>query len=332
MSAFQGFDIKLNLVENIDDRDSLNNLGEAPIADDIGLFLNNKRNTSELLVNTENRVDTTIVFNPLTQRSVFTNGTRIKVFEGANLIGEYFVGQSNATNSFKLYSNPELTSLSFPPAGPNIRYVRSDAVSADDLRGLLRRREPVVQNLSESRISDVRAINEEQFNIFTSFIRSYNRIRSGFNLNVSEFLEEIDSELDLFQMRKVTSLSSLRDFETDSNLSIDGNILISDPSGINQPGTQISTDSGPGIFILNKETNDELRIFSSNDNVWTDTATDIIGETKEIFVGNFVFDEGVRIKRKDNTPVVTEETGNITDFTHFVKVTVNGEEYSLCLK
>ena len=43
MSSFQGFDIKLNLSENTDDRDVLNNLGIAPIADDIALFTNNLR-------------------------------------------------------------------------------------------------------------------------------------------------------------------------------------------------------------------------------------------------------------------------------------------------
>ena len=47
-SSVQGFLKSANLLENTQDRQALNNLGTAPIADDISLFINNNQNVSVL--------------------------------------------------------------------------------------------------------------------------------------------------------------------------------------------------------------------------------------------------------------------------------------------
>ena len=46
-SSVQGFLKSANLLENTQDRQALNNLGTAPIADDISLFINNNQNDFE---------------------------------------------------------------------------------------------------------------------------------------------------------------------------------------------------------------------------------------------------------------------------------------------
>ena len=46
MSGFQGFDIKLNLIESTNDELAINNLAGAPIGTDLVRFINNMRNES----------------------------------------------------------------------------------------------------------------------------------------------------------------------------------------------------------------------------------------------------------------------------------------------
>jgi hypothetical protein len=320
--SFRGFDINLNLIENVDDRDALNNLGGAPIADDIALFLNNLRNSSSLNVTSTERQGSYIRFDENTQKFVFTNGTRISV--GSTL---YFVGDSNATNEFRLYSDEGLNNLvSNPPLG---LYRRSDAVSFDDITNLVRPREPVVENLSLGQIGDLRQDPQRRSNIYTSYIRVYNELRPGFGTDLSGFINSIDNELDVFDLRRTNSVNNLFNFNSDNRLSLSGNILISDPDGINT--NTVSANSGPGIFILNSDTNQSTRIFSSNENIWTEDGNDLVAASREILVGNFVFDSSAKILRKNEEPLITPEESSVTSFTHFVDVIINDEPYSLCL-
>ena len=327
MSAFQGFDKALNLSENIADRDVLNNLGAAPIADDIVLFLNNLRNTSDLIVTSPEIEGSFIRFNENIQQFVFTNGTELTVNGNT-----FFVGDSNTRNEFRLYSDEALTQLvSNPPLGT---YVRSDSVSSSDIQNLVRFRNPVVEDTSLSQIGDAdeEAADQQQQldNIYTSYIRTYSEIRSGFLSGLSGYIGAIDSELDLFNLRRTNSVNSLLNLNTENSLSLSGFIYVSDPDGTNETG--VSSTFGPGIFILDPNTDQATRIFSSNENVWTEDGTDLVAASKEAVVGNFVFDQGARILRKAGSPAITTETDVITEYTHFVNVTVNGEEYSLCLK
>ena len=325
MSAFQGFDKALNLSENIADRDVLNNLGGAPIADDIVLFLNNLRNTSDLIVTSSERDGSFIRFDENVQQFVFTNGTELTV--NGTL---FFVGDSNTRNEFRLYSDEALTQLvSNPPLGT---YVRSDSVSSGDIQNLVQFRNPVVEDTSLSQIGDTDEDDEQQQldNIYTSYIRTYSEIGSGFLSGLSGYISAIDSELDLFDLRRTNSINTLLDFDTENSLSLSGFIYVSDPDGTNETG--VSSTSGPGIFILDPDTDQATRIFSSNENVWVEDGSDLVAASKEAVVGNFVFDQGARILRKVDSPTITAETDVITEYTHFVNIIVNDEEYSLCLK
>lgn len=333
MSSFQGFDRKLNLIENTDDRDVLNNLGIAPIADDVSLFTNNLRNTSVLLVTSDKVQGNTITFNPLAQRFVYTNGTKITVFDGQTVVGEYYVGNSNNTNTFQLYINFSLTDVIVPPAGPNIRYVRSDAISKSDILNLVKERSPVIELQSRSQLTplvgtDVLGLNAP--NPYVSIRRVYSLLFDNANLTIAEYMTSIESAIDEFQQKKQKSIVNKFDFSSDQKLTFGGNIIVSDPAGVNN--NSVSTTSGPGVFILDTTTGLAKRAFSDNENVWTDAVTDLVGATREIVVGELVFANGVRINRKASLPVITPETNLASTFTHFVKVVVNGEEYSLCLK
>jgi hypothetical protein len=323
MSAFQGFDIKLNLRESSDDRDVLNNLGGAPIADDIVLFLNNLRNTSQLEV-TSSEIDNSFIrFNPDVQRFIFTNGTELKI--GSDT---FFVGDSNTLNEFRLYSDSGLSNLvSSPPLGT---YTRSNAVTFNDITNLVNFREPVIENISLSQVGEFNESDQRIANIYTSFVLTYGRIRTGFPSTVSGYIRRIDNELDVFNLRKDNSINTLVDFDSDNRLSLSGKIFVSDPAGEND--NSVSSTSGPGIFILNTGTGAGTRIFSSNENVWTEDGNDLVAASKEIVVGNFIFDDGARILRKNSLPQIVTEEQPITDYTHFINVTVNGETYSLCLK
>lgn len=323
MTAFQGFDKKLNLSENVDDIAVLNNLGGNPIAFDINLFQNNLRNVSTLTVEPDNIQAPFIVFDPNLQRFVFTNGTKITV-DGT----EYYVGNSNGVNQFQIFNDQSLSDLvTEPPSGG---YVRSDAVLRDDIINLVRFRDIVVENPSLSQIGNV--ADSEIENIYSSFIRSYDQIRTGFRSNLNSYINSIETELDLFGLRKENSLNTLNDFTSDSDLRLLGNIIVRDPDGVNDNSIDDTQPNRPGIFILNPDTNQSTRIFSSSENVWSEEPDDLIVASQEIFVGNLVFNDGVRLVNKNDFIVVQTPEQNELEFTHYVTITVDGEEYSLCLK
>jgi hypothetical protein len=317
MSAFQGYDIKLNLVETVSDRDALNNLGGTPIADDISLFVNNLRNTSVLLVTAEQISGSYIEFNPLAQVFVYTNGTKVTV--GSNT---YYVGDSNNVNRFRLYTDQSLASLvQNPPLG---NYLRTDAISFEDIAQLSPQRDRVVDDVSLSKITD-----RSNIDLYDSFIRVYNQINNSSDTLVS-YVNSIRSGIDIFNINKENAISGVKDFSTSNKISLSGNILVVDPDGVNDQG--VSSSENPGIFILDLATDQPTRIFSSNENVWQESGSDLVADTEEIVVANFIFNDGVRINRKNNNPAIVEETGTVTSYTHFVPVKINGEDYFLCLK
>jgi hypothetical protein len=315
MSAFQGFDRRLNLAESLSDRAILNNLGTEPIADDIVKFLNNLRNKSFLEVQSSNITGSVISF--VGEREfVFTNGTELRI---DNVVR--YVGNSNGINQFSIYSDINLTQLiANPPTG---LYVRSDAVLFDDVLKLVPFRDVVVEDIA---ISVFSAENSNDQGFYNSIINVYSDIRGVSDL--ASYMSRIEGGIDFFNFRKSTTIGNISDFESDNKVLLSGNLIVLDPAGVND--NTISSESG--IFILDITTGNATRIFSSNDNVWNDDGTNLVGDTREIVIGNLVLDEGTRLLRKAGSPPITTETQVITTFTHFNTIIVNGEEYQLCLK
>ncbi len=344
-SAFQGFAINLNLLENFADRDVINNLGGEPIADDIILFLNNLRNFSFLNVSAGippagNINGSYIEFSTVTQKFVFTDKTKISV----NNI-DYYIGDSNGFNSFRLYTNEALTNLvTNPPVGI---YKRSDAVSITDIKQLVPIRDKVLENigLSQNILFNQNSTVVLDQNFYNSFVRVYYNISGlSYPSTLRSYFELIEKQLDSFEFVKQKSISSDEDFVSDEKLSLAGSFTINDPAGVNN--TSINTVAGntgspPGIFILNTSDNTAKRIFSGNENVWTEPTVGNLGVTSnEIVVGNLVFEESPKILRKSSLPAIVTATtatevnndNSARSFTHYVSVMVNDEEYFLLLK
>jgi hypothetical protein len=321
----QGYDKALNLSETRFYSRVMDNLGGGSISNDITLFLNNLRNTSSLLITNENIEGSTIQLPENASNFVFTNGTRITINGDV-----FYVGDSNNVNEFRIYTDITLTNLVGNPSAGN--YIRSDAITQDDIRNLVRTRDLVVENEETSQLllreSTTTSSNTIE-SIYTSYIRTYNE-RSGFLSGLTSYINAIETEIDFFSLRKEKTILSTTNFDAETPLAITGNIYISDPNGVNN--SSVSSNSGPGIFILNPEDNTKTRIFSSNENLWEDLSSTLSTTSKEIFVGSFVFSQMAKILRKPNDDFnIISSTSPITSFTHFVKIFVNGEEYSICL-
>ena len=341
-SAFQGFEINLNLLENLDDRDAFNNLGGEPIADDIILFLNNLRNFSSLTVvaglpPAGNIDGDYIVFSEITQKFVFTDKTKITVGDIT-----YYVGDSNSLNTFRLYTDENLTPanrVSNPPAGI---YKRSDAVMPEDIRRLIPTRDKVIEDISLSQNSINNSIADNAINtdLYNSMVQVYyNVISGGYPTNIKTYFSDIEKQIDSFGFAKQKSINSNIAFRSVEPLSLAGSFTVKDPGKVNDL-LNVSTTAGPGIFILNTDDNTSKRIFSGNENAWTDEGTYLGVDSNEIVVGNLVFESPPKILRKNNLPdIVVPITSGVgsepvitSSFTHYISVFVNNEEYFLLLK
>lgn len=323
-SAFQGFNIKFNLREAEIDRDYLNNLGGAPIADDIGLFANNLRNFSKLDIDASNISGDTITL-PVETPFVFTNETKIDV--GGT---EYFITDSsrneNDEPTFRLKDVSDAI-VANPPVG---EYKRNDGVSFSDIGNLVKTRELVVEDPT---LSLVFPEGEEEGgtgeNPYSSIIGAFDKLSSGYPSTIKDYFSSIEANESFYYSKKNNSLVRNQNFETSNPSNVEGVSIVYDEDGTND--TSISEDN-PGIFILNPQTNEFRRIFSSNENVWQDTGTDLEAETREIGVQTLVFEDAIKLVETGSDIVLTE-SGNVqTDFTHLTKVLVNGEEYYICMK
>lgn len=323
-TAFQGFNIEYNLREAEIDRDYLNNLGGAPIADDIGLFANNLRNFSKIDVQASNISGDTIVL-PLETPFVFTNETQIEV-GGTDYIVTDVSRNENDELTFKIkdLSDDIVTN---PPVG---EYKRNDGVSFADINNLVKTRELVVEDPTLSLIfPDGDEGGGTGTNPYDSIIGAFNRLASGYPSTIKGYFSEIESNESFYYSKKNNSLIKTRDFVTDNASNVEGVSIVYDEDGTNDSTV---SETNPGIFILNTQTDEFRRIFSSNENVWEDVGTDLQADTREIGVQSLVFEDSIKFVESGNDIVVTE-SGNVqTDFTHLTKVLVNGEEYYICMK
>ena len=323
-NPFNGYDIVNNLSESSDDRTNLNNLGVAPIADDVNIFQNNGRNQSILTVTSSEISGNTIVF-PENNNFVYTNGTMIKV-SGVT----YYIKQSNGLTEFKLSTNSALgNTVASPPTGD---YIRSDEILFANMTNLVKSRKITVENPSLSLFQQpIVEQEDDELDSDESLIDIFNQsAASGSFPTMAQYLQAIDIGLDFYELRKATSILKNSDYSTDVTTIVNGAIVVLDDAGSNDTAVLASN---PGVFILDSNTNEFLRIFSSNANVWTDDANNLIGATKEISMNNLIFDADVSIIDTSSSGIVNSVTSeNITEFTHFRKALINGETYYICLK
>ena len=284
MSGFQGFDVKLNLIESTNDELAINNLAGAPIGTDLVRFINNMRNESVIEVSSGNISGSTITIPDA--KFVYTSGTIISVNGTARRVGD-----SNGVDTFRIYNITTNNLISNPPVG---LYVRSDAVTFENLNRLSPKRERVIEVQSKS-IFQLPSTEDPDTDPFTSLLKTYTLFGERSLTSLSDYIQQVETGLDLVALRKTKSIISGLDYETDTGVSFTGEILVKDPA--NQNATSYN-DNTPGIFILNPADDTKKRIFSSSDNPWEIVGGNLVVNSSEIVVKRIVFDDSVQINAK----------------------------------
>lgn len=322
-SSFQGFNKKLNLIETEVDRDFLNNLGGAPIADDIGLFTNNLRNVSTQTVDISQISGDTITF-PITVPFVYTDGTKVNIGGTSYTITDNNKNENDEITIRLLDSANNI--VTSPPTGD---YQRSDAITSENINNMVRYRDVVVETPSASLVfSDDENINGNTTNIYQSFTKLFSEY-SGFPNNISVYLNDIETNKSIVDFKKSNSIIKNTNFTTSYGSEFDGVAIVKDQDGLNDI---ILDNQNPGLFILNTITDEYERAYSSNDNVWSEAVNDLVVDTREIVVENLVYNTEIKLTT-NGSPITELDSGDVNaDFTHFTKIKVNGEDFYLCMK
>lgn len=326
-SSVQGYVRVLNLKESEDDRQALNNLGEAPIADDIALFVNNTRNESVLNIRTDEydsntgtiTLDNQTLEELNTRSSVFTDRDRVSLRDITNNVikTDLFVKDSNTFDSFALTENADLTGLfTFTPTG-DFKVVRSDEVTLANLINLGVERTGVVSNNDEA-FDD--GSNDEEGSRLDDV--------DNFNDELQEIFLTLDTSVFLSDAKYVATENKL----TDQKLRTEGNVIIADPG--NTIIFEGITDTSPGLYLSDPTSDVDdiqtVRAFSSNSDPWTDDLPETLStQSTDVTAGNLTLPQGIKI----NNIAEKTETGNVDtgSFTHKILVSVNGVDYYLCL-
>ena len=314
--AFQGFTIQNNLAEAFYDRTIFNNLAGTPEGSDIALLVNNKRNTSSLTV-----IDANITGNNITipnALAVFSNRTIIKINEDtSNTL--YYVKNSNGVDTFQLSTSIDLsTTIAVPPVGV---YTRSDEITLSNISNFSLKRRAATSGVTGSANADTTSAASNQI------------------LGVASpkaLLISLEGNLTAYKFRTEKSLNRKSDFLGRKLLKTNGVSIIKDPDGLIQ--TQGITNTGPGLFIYNADTNSGVRAFSSNANPWSDPKTGYLETTAfRITMGKLTFSNsaGIVIQSKNGATLATNVAPTVIDvttFTHKIPVNINGETFYLCVK
>lgn len=315
-NPFQGFEKIKNLEENLLDRDALNNLGSTPIGDDINLLKNNKRNISSITVSSQNiNVSSSTIF--FTNRDVVFS-ERTKIIVNSNV---FYVKNSNGKNSFQLSLNEDLQST---VAGANLpigAYIRSDEITKNNFINFSPRRRPPIEGGTDNQATAGAASAGE----------------APLTTSVKNTIRNYESKIDEFISVQNNSIRRNASFLGNNNLETEGFCLIADPDNFNSSGL---SNTGPGLFIYNPDTNSGVRAFSSNENVWQPNLANTYLETSStrITVGNLFMSKEIVLEGRSGSlisqsvttaDISLSETNSV--FTHKVPIEINGETYFLCL-
>lgn len=330
-SSIRGYLVAKNLVETSQDRQALNNIGGAPIADDIALFVNNTNNKSILSIRadeydqSEDKINlNNLSLDEATERnSVFTNGDRIDIVavNGDVIANDVYIANSNTIDSFQISTTENLSSIYSIPLPSQtdennyvVRFVRDDSVSFENLQRL-----GVESSGVEVDLPDTDGATDEESSTIDvdNYEDEFNTI-SGF--------------IDLANFRSRNKFVANESISTDVRVRTEGGVIIADPSD-----TIISegiVPSSPGLYLSDPTSSvDDIgitRAFSSSSNPWTDdNAGTLSTESVDVTAGNLILSGGISI---DGIGLIPESgTVDSTAFSHKVKVTIDGIDYFLCL-
>lgn len=323
MSGIRGYIVDNNLRESENDRQALNNLGGAPIADDIALFVNNTNNRSILSIREDeynSATDTIEIINTsqeeaITRSGVFTDGDRVQIidFNGEIIQRAAFIINSDTERSFQVSLSQEGDVYSIPiPQNPSgnfvVDFVRDDTVTFENLRRL---------GIERSTID----IDSDDRDTTAVDVGNY----------AGEF-SSIDDIISLSNFIAQDKYVSTRAKNTDQLLRTEGAVIIADPSDtILSEGI---VDTSPGLYLSDPRSNPDnieiTRAFSSSSNPWQDDNQGTLStQSIDVTAGNLILENGIDIEGISEV----SSSGNVdsANFTHKVRITVDGVDYFLCL-
>ena len=319
-SSVQGF-VKLNnLRENTLDRQALNNLGTAPIADDLSLFINNNNNSSVLPIRLDeyDRINGLIIINNQTtedaanRAGIFTNGDVVKITntDGGTIKDNLYVAFSDGERSFGFATDPDLENkFTFFP-NEDFIVVRNDRVVLENFVNL---------GVEQTTASFNTGLNDDTGS-GTILSETY-----------AEAFSNIYSYLDIAKFQSQKKFLEDRDVNTDDDFVMEGIFEIEDPS--NMIVLEGINPNSPGLYITNPNsplTNiQRIRAFSDTQNPWEDTGTALETQSVDVTTGDLKLNQGLEITGITKL----EESGSVDSvtFTHKVAVTIDGVDYYLCL-
>lgn len=239
--------------------------------------------------------------------AVFSNKTKVTV--GSNT---YYVKDSDGESFFSLSLNANLEGTVATANIPSGLYVRSDAVSKNNIVSFCATRRPERPDY----------ITE---NWPYGFLFPYST-----TVNV---LSKLDENVNYFYFVKDRSFLKNRSIISTKQIDTDGVFKIKDPGGMNNTGL---SNTSPGLFIYNPTTNTGTRAFSDSTNVWNENVGNTYLETtaNQITVGTLYFNvNNLIVNNKTGYTLFSNNTNTLvtSSFNYKVPVVINGETYYLCL-
>lgn len=331
-SSIQGFAVEQNLAENKQDRAALNNLGTAPIADDISLFVNNLKNTSVLSFREDEYEvgDGLFTLNNVSneekseRNSIFTNGDQVMLIDvfGAVVGTDLVVINSDAERQFQLSQNGvDPFKAQVPPDVGDEPYifsvVRNDSVTLENIANLAKELSQSIPTVfTEDTVENI----DDLFGRIGSFAGS---------------LSEIQLLSDTAIFKTGTKYTTDGNIYTDEGILTEGNIVISDPSDTILNEGLVATS--PGLYLSDPTSSPDdqqgitvTRAFSSNSNPWTDDLAGTLStESTQVTVGDLRMSNGFILSGITTATVASSDV--VESFTHKIAIAVDGEVYFLCL-
>ena len=342
--AQRGLELRTNLAEPLQERQSLENLAGPGIDQDLEIFVNNLKNTSELLFD-PNGLDAAIIDSstrflfPRDVGFVYTSGDRVTIeardTEGGEVVAintdgsmnpeeyivqdfEFGLGTLRNQRAFGLATVEggfldDISSLQ----DKFVTFIRDDSVEQENL---LRVATPDILNSPEETGSAEGA---------DDFFFSYD-VGEDFDESFTEIENNVNSSN--FKRRQKYALNTT--VSSDQTVRIQGTLKVQDPAGELTDPADLENEDAPGIFITDpfSDINDivKTRAFSSSSNPWSEGTNDLITESEQVNIGNLKFADGIRIDGLDVNSVTPSSVAS--DFTHKIPFVVDGVEYSVLLK
>ena len=298
----QGYRKDLNLEETTIDTQALNNIAGAGIADDLRIIQNNLRNLSNLEYNT-----ITDGFFDFGAESIFvyTNDDVVSVASTVSIGSttleptvNYFVCNSDGETKFKLSTTSSSSAvgvstitISGTPSPLVFDFLRKDPVHKNDLINFIK---PEQQD-------------EENFSWPSDINGTFSSTQTD------------QEEAKYFITRKYRGNE---DTTTNREIKFEGIVSSKDPANLNTGGSGLADPKSPGVFI------GDTRAFSSNDQPWNESGSDLVTESDQVSIGELSFLGDIKI---EGIAPTTQTATAVTNWTHKVPIKIDGETFYLLM-